>query len=393
MEARPGRTWQRLGALARSQRLRYVLAIYVGSRLLYLLVAVVESLIWHHTSISRELSNWDGQWYIRTADHWYPHYVLTGVDQFTTLGYLPLYPMLMWLVAHVLQIPTVGAGLVLSLTFGALATVLVTELARQWWGPAAARRALLFWCFFPGTVVFSMVYTESVTISLVAICIMLLARKRWLWAGLAAGTASAIAPVALAAVPMCAVASLRELRRHGLKDRAARRSLLAPLLSPYGLVGFGVFLWFWCGTPLASYRAQHGAWQESTTPLAIPRVFGSLVHQIFISGSTHGPGGIDLNGVLALLGTIFLIYGLWRLWKVRRTLPLTVWTWTLVAAFLALTSAKTPPNPRLLICMFPVVLIVGAEHEGRAQKWLLAADILWLIILTPLTFVGGWLRP
>lgn len=395
VEPRPGRWLHRARLASGWERIRYPLAIYVASRLLYLVIAVVESLVWHHTSISRELSNWDGQWYIRTAEHWYPHFVLTHRGQYTTLGFLPLFPMLEWLLAHTLQIPIVAAGIALSVVFGAVATILLTELAGQWWGRAAARRTLLFWCFFPGTVVFSMVYTESLTITLVAACLMLLGRKRWGWAGLTIAAATAIAPAAVAGVPMCAVAAWRELRDRGWRDHAARRSLLAPILSPLGLVAFGIFLWFWCGTPLASYKAQHGAWEESSTPLAIPRTFGSMIHQIFISGvgQSHGPGGIDLNGILALLGTIFMIYAFWRLWKARRTLPLTAWTWTVFVALLALTSAKTPPNPRLLILMFPLVLVVGAERQGRAQKWLLVADIAWLLVLTPLTLVGGWLRP
>ncbi|HTW12897.1 MAG TPA: hypothetical protein VME01_09150, partial [Solirubrobacteraceae bacterium] len=231
-------------------------------------------------------------------------------------------------------------------------------------------------------------------ISLVAGSLLMLSRRRWAWAGLLAGLATAVAPVAVAMVPACAVAAFLEIRRRGWTDREARRSLWAPILSPLGLICFGIFLWFWCGTPLASYKAQNVEWSESSTPLAIPRVFGSLIHQIFIRGvGRHGPGGIDLNGILALLGTIFLFYGLWRLWKVRGTLPLTAWVWTVGAAFLALTSAKTPPNPRMLICAFPVVLIVGAEAQGRARRWILAADVSCLLLMTWFTYVGQWLRP
>jgi hypothetical protein len=395
-EALPARGLRHWKTTATWQRIRYPLAIYAASRLLYLLLALVDAAV-QNANLGREFRNWDGKWYVATAAHWYPHSTVgtTLPKHFTTLGFLPLYPMLQWLIAHTIQLPLIYSGLALSLVTGATVTVLVTELARQWWGEAAARRALLFWCFFPGTIVFSMVYTEGLTISLVAGCLLLLGRKQWAWAGLLAGLATAVGPVAAAAIPACAVAAGLEIRKRGWADRDARRSLLAPILSPLGLVGFGIFLWFWCGTPLASFKAQHGAWQESTTPLAIPDVFGSLIHQIFIGGvgHHHGPGGIDLNGVLALLGTAFLLYGLWRLWRVRHTIPISVWVWTIFAALLALTSAKTPPNPRLLICIFPVVLIVGSEHKGRAQRWLLVADIACLLLLSWFTYVGQWLRP
>ena len=397
-EALPARGWRYWKTTATWQRIRYPLAIYAVSRLLYLLLALTDAAV-QNANLGRAFRNWDGKWYVLTAQHWYwyPHFSLystTLARHYTTLGFLPLFPLLEWLIAHTVQLPLIYSGLTLSLITGAVATVLVTKLAEQWWGAAAARRALLFWCFFPGTVVFSMVYTEGLLIALVAGSLLLLGRKQWARAGLLAGLATAVGPVAVGAVAACAVAAGLEIRQRGWANREARRSLLAPILSPIGLIAFGIFLWVQTGTPLASFRAQHGAWQETTTPLAIPRVVGSLVHQIFISGvGHHGPGGIDLNGILALLGTAFLIYAFWRMWKARHTIPIPVWVWTIVVALLALTSAKTPPNPRLLICAFPLVLIVGAEQKGRAQRWLLVADIACLLVMSWFTYVGIWLRP
>ena len=398
-EALPARGLRFWKTTATWQRIRYPLAVYAASRALYLLLALTDAAV-QNANLGRVFRNWDGKWYVLTAEHWYwyPHLSLhstTLAKHYTTLGFLPLFPMLEWLVTNTIQLPLIYSGLTLSLLAGAAATLLVTKMAEAWWGEAAARRALLFWCFFPGTVVFSMVYTEGLLISLVAGCLLLLGRKQWVWAGVLAGIATAVSPVAVAAIPACAVAAGLEIRKRGWADRAARRSLWAPILSPLGLVAFGIFLWFLTGTPLASFQAQHGAWQEQTTPLAIPDVFGSLIHQIFISGvgHRHGPGGIDLNGILALLGTAFLIYGFWRLWRMRRTIPIPVWVWTIFTALLALTSAKTPPNPRLLICAFPLVLIVGSEHKGRAQKYLLVADIACLLVMSWFTYIGIWLRP
>jgi hypothetical protein len=384
-------------------KFRYPLAVYLASRVLFLLVAVVASPLWHDTNITKELSNWDGKWYDLTALHGYPHIALSGYphtvsyytqpDHYSTLGFLPLFPMLQWLVAHITSLSVAWSGIALSLVCGAVATLLVVKLAEQWWGAAAARRALWFWCFFPGAVVFSMVYTEGLLIALVAGSLLMLERKRWAWAGLLAGLSTAVAPVAVALIPACAVAALLEIRKRGWQDREARRSLLAPVLSPLGLVGFGIFLWIWCGTPLASYEAQHGAWTQHLTPLAIPKLFGSLIHQIFIHGDgTHGPGGINLNGIAGLLGTPFLFYGLWLLWKARQTIPVPVWIWTAGTTLLMLVSMN-PPNPRMLICTFPVVMVIGATCTGRSRRWLLVADVGLLLLMTPLTYIGFWLRP
>lgn len=401
-------------ALTGASRLRYTLYVYVASRLFYLLIAAIEMLVVDtvgrhtglitahtslgvpltHTSLGSEMSNWDGYWYLKTAAEGYYHHAALRPGAYETLGFMPLYPMLMWLVAHVTQIGNLGAGIAISMICGGIATVLIGQLAEEWWGEQRARRAIVFWCFFPGTIVFSMVYTEGLTLALIAGCMVLLRRKRWLWAGVCAGFATAIAPVALASIPMCAAAALLELRERGWRDRTARRALLAPLLSPAGAIGFGIFLWFWTGSPLTDYQAQHIEWSESSTPLAIPHVAIGLFNQLFVAGvGSHGPGGIDLNDIAALLGTAFLFWGLKLLWEHRARVPLTAWVWTLCVAVLNLTSARTPPNPRMLIVMFPVVIAAGAVLTDRGYRRALRYDIIVTLVMTPLTYVGMWLRP
>lgn len=391
---------------------RYALYLYIASRVLYLVIAAVSvgaiDIIGSHTQLAGAhnweldplthstlgtvMSNWDGKWYLLTSENWYYHRVLPGAGQYTTLGFMPLYPMVMWVFAHV--IGNFGSGLLVSMVGGGVATLLIARLAADWWGEQSARRAVAYWCFFPGTIVFSMVYSEGLLLALISGALLLLQRKRWLWAGVCAGFATAIAPAALSAVPMCAAAAAIELHRRGWRDREARRSLIAPILAPAGAVGFGIYLWIWTGSPLADYRAQHLEWSETTTPLAVPRVAIQFIHQLFVSGvGTHGPGGVDLNGVLALLGTGFLIWAFRLLWERRSRVPLTAWVWTVCVSVLALTSAKTPPNPRLLIVAFPLVLVVGATLRGRAYNRALGWTLLATLVLSPLTYVGMWLRP
>lgn len=383
---------------------RYALGAYVASRLLFFAIAVAHSLI-AHAYLRVEMSNWDGHWYLATAAQWYGHTIPTHARQYSTLGFMPLYSALMWLVAKATGIGFFGAGLSISLLFGAVATVLVGRLAQNWWGPAAARRALLFWCLFPGTIVFSMVYTESLAVALVAGALLLMERRRWLAGGLLCGLASAVAAADLSVVAVCVVASLREIHSRGigltrdaplrvLRDRPARRSLIAPLLSPFGAVGFAIYLWIHTGSPLADYTAQSIAWEEKSTPLAVPDAFGSLVHQIFISGvANHGPGGIDLNNIVAVLGTLYLFWALWQLWTRRRNVQLTALVWAACLAVLVITSAKTPPNPRMLVLAFPLVMVVGARFSGRAFRWAMVVNVALTLVMSYFTFDGIWLRP
>jgi hypothetical protein len=239
-----------------------------------------------------------------------------------------------------------------------------------------------------------MVYSEGLTLALIAGSMLLLQRRRWLWAGVLAGFSTAVAPTDLAAVPMCAVAALLELRSRGWHDREARRSLVAPILSTFGAIGFAIYLWIWTGSPLSDYRAQHIEWSESTTVLAVPRLVVAVIRQMFVSGvGAHGPGGIDLNAILALLGTAFLIFGFKLLWDHRSRVPAPAWAWTVCVSILALTSARTPPNPRMLIVAFPLVIVVGKALSDRNYRKAMKYNLLVTLLATPITYVGMWLRP
>lgn len=426
------------------------LAIYAASRLLYLMIALLDLLrhwplaipsaellspglvpsviLLAHSELVRELSNWDGVWYINAALHGYPH---AALHVQSTLGFMPLYPALIWLFSHVLFGSPALAGLLISLVGGAIATVLVARLAEEWWGEAASRRAVLFFCLFPGSIVFSMVYSEGLTVPLVAGCLLALSRRRWLLAGLLAGLATAVEPVALAVIPACVAAAWQELRRRGLGDRAAWRSLLAPILSPLGVIGFGLFLWAWTGTPLASYDTQRYApgWAERSSVLTIFNDVWHMFHELLDFGNARYPRNINLNYENGVLGAVFMLVGLLLIWRLQRrirgralglrsledqggadampqataelserTLPrgisLPALVWTLAVAALTLTSANTPPNPRMLLCAFPAVLAVAAATtRRRAFAWLMASEVALTIICSVLVFVNVTLRP
>jgi hypothetical protein len=366
------------------ERLRFPFVVYISSRLLYVVLALVVGAA-QNWSLKRELSNWDGAWYRRLAGLGYPDHVLHTQS---TQGFFPLYPMLMWLVQHALICSIFLAGVLIAGVGGFIATVLIQRLSAGWWGEEASRRAVLFFCFFPGSVVFSMVYSEGVLLPLAAGCLLALERRRWLLAGVLAAFATAVGPTALAIVLACAVAALIEIRRRGWK---ARRALIAPLLAPLGIIAFGAFLWVWTGTPFASYYAQHHEWSEKTNPLALVTLVLRLFNDSYF---THTFVYINLNYIAGLIGAIFLFYGLYLLVKTRPRIPAPALVWTVAIAFLAVTSENVPPNPRMLITAFPLVLVVAYHVKAkRAFNRLMAANIVLLILATTGTFISTALRP
>jgi hypothetical protein len=339
-----------------------------------------------------QLSNWDGGWYLGLAAHGYPTVVSHGQ---TTLGFFPLYSLAMWVVGHAFFISFAMAGVLISLVTGFITTVLVQRLATGWWGEDAGRRSVLLFCLFPGSIVFSMVYTEGPMLALAAGAILALERRRWLLAGLLSGFATALGPVAIAIIPACAAASALEFGRVGWRAPSARRSLLAPLLAPLGLIAFGAFLWLWTGSPLASYTAQRYGWKESSSPFALYQTAHHFYYQVlhfFQQQNLHHPG-INLNYPAGLIGGVVLAGGLILLYRIRPWISAPAIVWTLFIGLLTVTSANVPPNPRMLICAFPAIIVYARWLKGRAFTWVLLGSTVLLVAMSYVSFVGTGLRP
>ncbi len=387
---------RRLSGAAR-QELLWITVVYLAARAALLLVAYLNGAFGHYNFL-HELANWDGLWYRELANNGYPTHV--SYLQ-TTLGFFPLFPITIWLVDPVFTVLTGHnaiwassvAGILISGAGGLVATILAPRLADGWWGRDVARRATILFCLFPGAVVFSMVYSEGLLLPLVAGCIYALERRRWVLAGVLAGIGTAVQPVALVLVFVCLSSSLLELHRRGWRTPAARRSLIAPVLSLSGGAAFALFLWAWTGNPFANYIAQHHGWSEKTDPLALVHLTTKLANEI--SFSHLDQPSVNLNLVVGLIGAVLLIVMLALLLHSRREVSIEAIVWTLGISFFAFTSEYVPPNPRLIFTAFPAVMVVARYAKGKWFTVIAWTCGLLFIGLSLLTFSGtpGPLRP
>jgi hypothetical protein len=377
------------------QVLLWIGVIYLGTRGLLLLAAYLQGTFGHHNFLG-QLANWDGLWYRQLANHGYPSYPFQGQ---TTLGFFPLYPITIWVLEPLIMLvfnhdqiwAATVAGAVISMIGGYIASVLVYRLAEGWWGRESARRATILFILFPGSVVFSMVYSEGLLLPLAAGCMYALERRRWLLAGILAGFGTAVQPGGLVLVLMCVVAAVAELRRQGWSLARARRAFVAPVLSVTGVGAFAVFLWAWTGTPFANYEAQHHGWGEKTDALALVHLTTKLAGEV--SFTHFNEPTINLNLVVGLIGAFLLLGMLVLMFIARRQIPAPAIAWTLGVSFLALTSEYVPPNPRMLITAFPALMAVGHYARGRWFRALVWSNGILLVALSLLTFVGFALRP
>jgi Mannosyltransferase (PIG-V) len=386
----------RADAISRED-LIWVAIIYMSARVLLFVAAWLQASFGHHVLLN-DVANWDGMWYRQVANKGYPTDVSWGQ---TTLGFFPLFPLTIWPTEHLIALVLSSdplwwsatiAGLLISCVGGLIASVYVFKLADAWWDRDAARRATLLFIFFPGAVVFSMVYSEGVLLPLVAACLYYLERRRWLTAGILAGFATAVQPVSFVLPVVCLVSALLELhrRRWRLRD-GAWRVISAPLLSVSGLGAFALFLWAWTGNPMANFIAQHRGWQEKTDLQAMVHLTTKLWPSLSLA-HFNSPA-INLNLLVGFIGGILLIVMLALMFRARREISPEAIVWTLGVSFLALTSEYVPPNPRMLITAFPALMVVGRYLRGKGFAALVWLNGVGFIGLSLLTFVGYSLRP
>jgi hypothetical protein len=181
-------------AAARRRRVRQALAVRVVPPLVAFVFAQVllfSAAVWDGRA-SYFLSpghwiRWDSNIYLMIAGHGYSFYPCAGSlfpphSSCGTAGWAPLYPGMIWLVAHA-GFTTPGAAMALSFLFAYLTLQAVWVLIGPSWSFSKLCCLALASCF-PGMVYYYAVFPVSLLTFLTVVCLILFIRHRYLAAGL-----------------------------------------------------------------------------------------------------------------------------------------------------------------------------------------------------------------
>ncbi|HVW32620.1 MAG TPA: glycosyltransferase family 39 protein, partial [Acidimicrobiia bacterium] len=319
----------------------FVAAVYGLSRLVAFAGFGVTVLVRAGWSLGDLPRLWDGLWYLRLAHDGYPHGLpeVAGRAQ-GTLAFFPLFPLLIRVVSALPGVSDGVAGLAVSLASGAAAAWFVSRLAERLAGERAARRATVLFCFFPGSIVFSMVYSEGLMIALAAATLLALVDRRWILAGALGGLATACRPNAAVLVVAAGWAAIEAVRRGG-----DRRALVAPALMSAGIGGFMSFLWLRTGVPDAWIRVEHDVWNQQAD-------FGRTLIN-WTAWFVRAPFG-NLERAMVVAALVFAAAGLW--FVVRRGWPAPVAVYTAGTLALAAAYRVDVLRPRAVLAAFPLFI-------------------------------------
>ena len=331
-----------------ARRFSVPLLAYAASRVLTTF-AIALAVKAAHSTPHQVITVWDGRWYEKIARQGYPVTVPqadfaagTGRQAQEAVAFFPLYPLLVRALDTILPGGADVAGVALSLTIGAVATVLVWIVAERVTDRRVADRAAILFAFSPGAFVLSLVYAEGLLIVLAAGSLLALMERRWVLAGLLAALAGASRPNATAVMAACAWAAGWAVWKH--RDW---RALIAPALAPVGMLAFFVFLWWHTGESLIWFRVQRQGWGEAID-------FGVSNLGVFADVFTrplHNPNRIVL--AVSMVSAVVLMVIL-----VRAKLPGVLNVYALSGLGLVLAS-HINARPRFIFVAFPIVIALA----------------------------------
>ena len=316
---------------------------------------------------------WDAGWYVHIATHGYVAPPLPTSPLGGDMAFFPLFPILVRALSLATGTSPLAAGWLVALFTGAAATVGVWHLTRAVAGQALADRAVALWVLFPGAFVLSLVYAEGLTVACAALCLLMLLRRRWVLAGLAAAAAGATQPTGLVLGACCAWAAGAALRRG--RDWKA---LGAPALAPLGAAAYFGYLWARTGDPKAWFDSEKLFWSRGHFG-PYWTVLRPVAHYLHDPGAVfHNPGLWD-NGV-RVAGLVVVAVCAYLLWRWRPPAVVTLWAGGTV--LFALMSAPVGARPRFVLVAFPLIAALARRLPRDWFYLVLGAEAFLLAALT-----------
>ncbi len=341
--------------------LRLIGVLLIGSRLLIALALILAWL--SDTSRMEEgavdlFCSWDCNWYVGIADKGYQVPTEISGIGIANWAFFPLLPMLMAGMSQATGLPTVYCGLAIATLATGAGLYGGFLLARDIGGVVFARHASTVLAAWPFAIHTAIPMTEALFVPLTIWSFLLLRRRQWLAAGIAAGLLSATRTTGvLIVLPMIMIA----VRDHGLWRLVTirpgtERAVLALALSGLGLGLYMVHLHWVVGDALA-FSHNQAAWQRQFT-------FPWMTIYDALNPLTITPHWLVANAVCVATGLagIRLAAVLWR----AGLAPEAVF----VAATLCVAFASGSANslPRYAGGLYPAVLAVAILTQSPVAR-------------------------
>jgi|SRR5580658_1222968 hypothetical protein len=316
-----------------------------------------------HYSLWHLIASWDGARYLTIAAQGYS-YVPGDLRHDVVFAWFPGYPAA---IDGLAWIPGVGAdraALTITIAAGLAAAWGLTRLGLALTGDRRISLLMVaLWAVAPGSIVWTMLYSEALFCALAVWALAALVERRWLTAAGLTILAGTVRSTALALVAAIAVAALPPLIR-ALRARepvgVMWRPAVAVLASPLGLLGY------WAYSAWATHHLAGFIWVEKNAHNSFD--WGKGIVLAAKSAIISGPSAPIALTLLVLAAGVIL-----TAWSLAERIPVYLHAYTLVVVFLALAPGPYYLGSKLRF-LLPAMLL------GLPLARLLARTSVWVII-------------
>jgi hypothetical protein len=319
---------------------------------------------WFH-----RLARWDTGWYHEIVVGGYRYSSQPGIG--SNAPFFPLFPLLAFLLT-LAGIDGWNALLLVANIASVAAILLFARVCRDELGEETALLSVACFSFFPTSFYLSAGYAESLCLALMLLSFTLMARRRFVAAGITAGFASAARITGILMLPAIVVEVVRT--RPGTWPRALALAALCGGLAASGLVAFMAHHWIVFGDPMIAAVA-HEPYQHGRTLL-----------QRLVAAVTFS----DLPRVDWLRFPVFfpfLALSVWSFWRLPLAMAL-LGLGTLLLPYLTL--GATPSMGRFVILCFPAFMMMGIACKGRPALASCLIGIFGALLLMLTAFYSQW---
>jgi hypothetical protein len=310
----------------------------------------------------------DSGYYESIARQWY-HTRLSTLGVPISTAFFPVFPALIWLASLVTFGNWHVAGLIATVISGAAACLSVWALAARVRDRWLADRAVLLFCVFPGAMTLGMIYAEPLGVALTACCLLAALNRKWVLSGLLALVATGEHPTLIVLAPALGIVAL-----HAIWTRRDWRSLIAPALAPWGMIGYFLWIGTWFHDYTFWFTVERKGWGQQID-------WGKRTFQLLTwTGKDMGQHTdfylmCDIMFWVLLIGTVLML---------AARVPLPVSAFTLLLFLNAAISNGAGPRPRIA---WPALgIYLGAA--AKLPRWL-----YWPVLAVSaagLFFIIGW---
>jgi hypothetical protein len=315
-----------------------------------------------HFSLWHLISSWDSPRYLTIAAHGYS-YIPGNLRHDVIFAWFPGYPAAIDALGWIPGVGTDRAALTVTLAAGLAAAWGLTRLGLALTGDRRISLLMVaLWAVAPGSIVWTMLYSEALFCALAVWALAALVERRWLTAAgltILAGTVRSAAIALIAAIAVAALPSLIRALRAREPVGAWWRLAVAVLTAPLGLLGY------WAYSAWATHHLAGFAWVEQNAHNSFDWGYGIILaaKSAIISGPT-APVALTLLVIAA--GVILTACSL------AERIPVYLHAYTLVTIVLALA-----PGPYFLASKLRFLL--PAMLLGLPLARLLARVPIWVL--------------